>query len=166
MSTLGPVDLVVLSFPVDRPPDSFLAALENVERREDVRILDALVVTKAADGTVERVELHDIESLADAAAGIAARRVLGTVGADQVDALVPLMEPGSTALALLVENVWARETAEEVRSHGGRLLASVRIPYEQIADVEAELSAPPTAGPQDPFGGPAPRPDGPARPAG
>ncbi|MFI6010157.1 DUF6325 family protein [Streptomyces sp. NPDC051243] len=140
MSTLGPVDLVILSFPADHPPDSFLAAVEHVERRKDVRILDALVVTKSAEGRIGRMELSDIESLGDVAADIAARRTLGMVGVEDVDEIAVLMEPDTTVLALLVENVWAREAAAEARRHDGRLLASVRIPHEQIAEVEAELA--------------------------
>ncbi|MEU8527946.1 MULTISPECIES: DUF6325 family protein [Streptomyces] len=141
MTALGPVDLVVLAFPAGQPPDSFLAALERVERREAVRILDALVVIKSADGSVERVELADIAGLGDVAAEIAARRTLGLVGLDDVEEIAGVMDRDSTVLALLVENVWAREVAEEARRHDGRLLATVRIPYEQIAEVEAELAA-------------------------
>ncbi|MGW2717818.1 DUF6325 family protein [Streptomyces sp. NPDC001492] len=146
MSILGPIDLIILSFPAGQPPDSFLAAVEQVERRKDVRILDALVVTKSPDGRIGRTELSDIANLGDVAADIAARRTLGMVGLDDVNEIAMVMDPDTTVLALLVENVWAREAAEEVRRHNGRLLATVRIPHEQIAEVEAELSG--TATPQ------------------
>jgi len=146
MSILGPIDLIILSFPAGQPPDSFLAAVQEVERRNDVRILDALVVTKGPDGRIGRTELSDIANLGDVAADIAARRTLGMVGLDDVNEIAMVMDPDTTVLALLVENVWAREAAEEARRHNGRLLATVRIPHEQIAEVEAELSG--TATPQ------------------
>ncbi|OIJ68906.1 DUF6325 family protein [Streptomyces mangrovisoli] len=141
MSTMGPVDLVILSFPAQRPPQSFLAALELVERRKDVRILDALIVTKSPTGEVGRVELSDIEHLGDMAAELAARRTLGMLGIDDIHEISTVMDPDTTVLALLVENVWAREALEEARKHDGRMLATLRIPYEQIAEVEAELAA-------------------------
>jgi uncharacterized membrane protein len=146
MSILGPIDLIILSFPAGQPPDSFLAAVQEVERRNDVRILDALVVTKDPDGRIGRTELSDIANLGDVAADIAARRTLGMVDLDDVNEIAMVMDPDTTVLALLVENVWAREAAEEVRRHNGRLPATVRIPHEQIAEVEAELSG--TATPQ------------------
>ncbi|MBT2407583.1 MULTISPECIES: DUF6325 family protein [unclassified Streptomyces] len=146
MSELGPVDLIILSFPGVRPPDAVLRGIEEVERRNDVRILDALVVTKEENGEVERVELSDIEDLRDAAADLVARSMLGLVGIEDVDEIAALMDVGTTVLALLVENVWARELATAVRRHDGRLVATVRIPHEQITEAEADLAAAPDAG--------------------
>ncbi|MQS15532.1 hypothetical protein F7Q99_25490 [Streptomyces kaniharaensis] len=148
MTELGPVDLVVLSFPSGQPPDSFLRALEDVEKREAVRVLDALVVAKDADGKLSRLELSDFEDLADAAARVAARRTMSLAGVEDIDEIAVVMEPDTTVLALLVENVWARETAAEVRRHDGRLLATVRIPYDRIVEVETVLGQQP-AGPTD-----------------
>ncbi|MET9886679.1 DUF6325 family protein [Streptomyces sp. NPDC006430] len=141
MAELGPVDLIVLSLPGTRPPDPVLQAIEAVERHHDVRILDALVVMKDAAGAVERVEITGIQDLRDAAADVVARRTLGLVGVERVDEVAALMDNGTTAVALLVENVWAREVAAAVRKHDGRLVASVRIPHEEITEAEADLSA-------------------------
>jgi uncharacterized membrane protein len=140
MTDIGPVDLIILSFPGDQPPAGFLKALQDVEQRQDVRILDAFVVTKDAQGTVERTELMDIADLRDIAADIVARRAIGLMGVQDADEIAEVMEAGSTVLALLVENVWARQAAVEVRRAGGRLLATVRIPYEQIVAAEADLA--------------------------
>lgn len=81
------------------------------------------------------------------AADIVARRTLGLVGVEDVGEIATLMDADATVLALLVENVWAREVAAEVRRHDGRLVASVRIPYEQITEAEADLSAAATGQP-------------------
>lgn len=140
MTETGPVDLIILSFPGDQPPAGFLKALEDLEQRRDVRILDAFVVTKDAQGAVERTELVDIADLRDIAADIVARQAIGLMGVQDADEIAEVMEPGSTVLALLVENVWAREAAAEARRGGGRMLATVRIPYEQIVAAEADLA--------------------------
>lgn len=139
MTELGPVDLVALSFPGIRPPDSFLRELEVAEQRRDIRVMDALVVVKDEAGELERLELTDIEDLRDAAADIVARRTVGLVGVEDVRDIGALMDPGTTVLVLLVENVWARETAAEARRHNGTLLANVRIGHQDIVRAEGEL---------------------------
>jgi uncharacterized membrane protein len=135
---LGPVDVVVVAFPGD-VPDAMLVALDTVEASGDIRLIDALVVAKDADGRVTRAELADLESTQDLAADLLARGALGLIGIDDVDEVGQVLEPGTSALALLIEHVWARDVAEAVRDGQGSVLASVRIPHEFIAEAEQAL---------------------------
>jgi uncharacterized membrane protein len=136
---LGPVDIVVLAFPGEISAATF-DALGAVEARNDIRLIDALVVIKDADGNVTGAEFGDIESLQDAAADLLARGASGLIGLDDVDEVGQVLEPGSSALALLVEHAWARELAGAVRDAEGRLVASVRIPHEFITEAATELA--------------------------
>jgi uncharacterized membrane protein len=145
---LGPVDIVVLAFPGD-VSDRTLAALDEVEAHNDVRIIDGLVVSKDADGRIDRMELGDVENLDDFAAALLARGATGLIGLDDVTEVGELMEPGSVALALLIEHVWAREVAAAMAADGGELIASVRIPRAYIQEAEsilAEAGDPSTTG--------------------
>jgi uncharacterized membrane protein len=136
---LGPVDIVVLAFPGE-VSERTLSALDAVEAREDVRIIDGLVVSKDADGRVDRTELTDVGNRQDLAADLVARGGSGLIGIDDVVEVGELLDPGSVALALLVEHVWARELAAAVRADDGELLADVRIPHAYIEEAESILA--------------------------
>jgi uncharacterized membrane protein len=133
---LGPVDIVVLVFP-DGIGDRTLAALDAVDARADIRIIDGLVVKKDAAGRVDRMELTDVETLEDIAADVVARGAAGLIGIDDVHEVGGLLEPGSVGLALLVEQVWARELAGAIRADEGELVASVRIPHAVIEEARS-----------------------------
>jgi hypothetical protein len=136
MAMVGPLELLVLAFPGSVLPDRVGVALRTVEVSGDVRVVDAIAVGKDAGGVVTSHELGDIAVLADVAThyGLADMDT-SLIDAADVEEIGVLLTPGSTAVALLVEHAWARETAESVWDLGGVLLASVRIPpaYAQEA---------------------------------
>jgi uncharacterized membrane protein len=137
---LGPVDVVVLVFSGDVDAAT-LQALNRVTSRRDIRLIDALVVRKGADGDVVAAEFTDVESFQDLAAELLARGLAGLIGIEDADEVGELLDPGSSALVLLVEHLWAAEMAEAVRAADGRLLSAVRIPHEFIDEAARELEA-------------------------
>lgn len=138
MTDLGPVDVVVLAFPDD--VGDVMAALDLVGASGAIRLIDALVVAKDHDGQVSGTELGEREDLQELAARLPAGGALGLLGTDDVREIGLLLGPGSWALALLVEHVWARDVSQAVRSGKGQLLATVRIPAEFIAAAELALT--------------------------
>ena len=102
-----------------------------------IRVIDVLILTKDADGTVEAAELSDIAELGELQAIEAELAEL--LAAEDVDNLAAAMEPGSTAGVLIWENLWATPFASAVRRSGGQLIANGRIPIQAIiASIEAE----------------------------
>jgi hypothetical protein len=70
-----------------------------------IRVIDVLILTKDADGTVEAAELSDIAELGELQTIEAELAEL--LAAEDVDNLAAAMEPGSTAGVLIWENLWA-----------------------------------------------------------
>lgn len=142
LDELGPVDYLVVEFPAGQ--QNFTGeAVEELARLVDsgtIRILDFLLLQKDEDGTVEALEIDDLEDEADI-------RVIETyiaeiLAADDVDMLAEAMLPGSVAGVLVYENRWAAPFASAARRAGGQLVASGRIPIQAIAaSIEAELAA-------------------------
>ncbi|WP_436786884.1 DUF6325 family protein [Yinghuangia sp. YIM S10712] len=138
---LGPVDAIVLGFPGQRLTRSVLDAVDEVEARGDVRVIDMLIVIKDAHGEITHHEISEYESLRDMAAEVAARRMLGLAGESDVEQIGLIMPPDSLVMVVFVENVWAREVAVRIREAGGQLLSYTRLPQATLDDVEDQIEA-------------------------
>jgi hypothetical protein len=139
LDELGPVDYLVVEFPAGASSftGEMVAELRALADSGTIRVIDVLILTKDADGTVEATELSDIAELGELQAIEAELAEL--LAAEDVDHLAAAMEPGSTAGVLIWENLWAAPFASAVRRSGGQLIADGRIPIQAIiASIEAE----------------------------
>jgi len=126
------VDYLVVEFPAGA--SSFTgemgAELRALADSGTIRVIDALILTKDADGAVEATELSDIGELGELQMLEAELGEL--LAGDDVEHLAAAMEPGSTAGVLIWENLWAAPFASAVRRSGGQLIADGRIPVQAI----------------------------------
>jgi uncharacterized membrane protein YebE (DUF533 family) len=139
LDELGPVDYLVVEFPAGASSftGEMAAELRALVDSGTIRVIDVLILTKDADGTVEATELSDIAELGELQAIEA--QLAELLAEEDVDHLAAAMEPGSTAGVLIWENVWAARFASAVRRSGGQLIADGRIPIQAIiASIEAE----------------------------
>ena len=128
---MGPVELIVLTFPGASPGRGAVRALAGLQLSGSVRVLDTLLVVKAADGSVDTTELSDIPGLAD----VVQVQPLSLIAVDDAEEVGDTLEAGTCAVLALVEQTWAAEAAEAVRDSGGELAASVRIPAQVVREV-------------------------------
>ena len=89
---------------------------------------------KAEDGSVAALEIADLGDEIAAFDGASS----GLLGDDDVEEAGNALEPGTSAALLVFENSWAAPFAAAVRRSGGQLVASGRIP---VQDVLAALDA-------------------------
>ena len=135
VNELGPVDYVVVEFPADRANFSgeMAAELLGLVKRDIVRVLDLLFLTKNEDGSVEAFESHDFGD-----GELGELRALETelamlLAEEDVESIGAALEPGSVAAVLVWENAWAAPFGSAVRRAGGQLVASGRIPIHALA---------------------------------
>ncbi|HEV7898915.1 MAG TPA: DUF6325 family protein [Planosporangium sp.] len=129
MAGIGPLEFLVVAFPGEELPDRVASVLRAVEVGGDVRIVDALAVTKDRDGRVRGEELGDVPVLTDLAAGYGfADPGAALIDAADIDEVGQALDAGTVALALLIEHAWARGAGAALRELGGELVAAVRIP--------------------------------------
>jgi fructosamine-3-kinase len=139
LDELGPVDYVVVEFPAGASnfTGEMAAELRALVESKTIRVIDVLILTKDADGSVEATELSDIDELGELQTIEAELAEL--LAADDVAQLAVAMEPGSTAGVLIWENLWAAPFASAARRSGGQLIADGRIPLQAIiASIEAD----------------------------
>ena len=139
LDSLGPVDYVVVEFPAGAANFTGEMATELLALVDagTIRVIDILILTKNEDGSVDAMELSDIEELGELRAVEAELAEL--LAADDVVHLAAAMDPGSTAGVLVYENIWAAPFAAAARRSGGQLIANGRIPIQAIiASIEAD----------------------------
>ena len=139
LDQLGPVDYLVVEFPAGTSNFTGEMAKELLALVDSgtIRVIDVLILTKNEDGSVDAMELSDIEDLGPLQAVEAELAEL--LAADDVEDLAAAMEPGSTAGVLIWENLWAAPFASAARRAGGQLIANGRIPIQAIiASIEAD----------------------------
>jgi hypothetical protein len=134
---MGPIDYVLVEWPGKQPEGEIAPYLVDLVDRGLIRILDLAFLVKDEDGTIAAVEIADlggeVTELAvfeGAASGLLDEEDHAEAGA--------ALEPGTSAALLVYENTWAAPFATAVRRSGGQLVASGRIPIE---DVLAALDA-------------------------
>ena len=142
LDSLGPVDYLVVEFPAGASTFTGEMADELIKliKAGTIRLIDVLILVKDEDGSVEAMELSDLDNLGELQALEAELAEL--LAADDVEHLAAAMEPGSTAGVLIWENLWATPFASAARRSGGQLIANGRIPIQAIiASIEADEQA-------------------------
>jgi hypothetical protein len=138
---LGPVDWLVVEFPVDKANFSGEMAqeLKSLVERGLVRILDLVFLRKEEDGSVVVDELSDVPegAVGELLQHEAALAML--LAEEDIVAVGEALEPGSIGAVLVYENSWAGPFASSIRRAGGQLVDSGRIPTQALlAAIEAE----------------------------
>jgi hypothetical protein len=143
LDRLGPVDYLVVEFPAGASNFTGEMAKELLALVDSgtIRVIDILILAKNEDGSIDAMELSDVEDLGPLQAVEAELAEL--LAADDVEQLAAAMKPGSTAGVLIWENLWAAPFASAARRSGGQLIANGRIPIQAIiASIEADEALP------------------------
>ena len=123
--------------PGQKPTGEALPLLVDLVERGIIRILDLAFVEKAEDGTVMRIDVRDLGS--DPEITVFEGASSDVLGDDDIREAAAAMEPGRPAALLVYENAWAAPFATAVRRGGARLVASGRIPTNELIAALDEL---------------------------
>lgn len=132
----GPIDFLLIEFPLDqKATGKTAAALMDLIDRRIVWVYDLLIIAKDEDGTVAGIEWSE-----DAAVGLDGFDSLASVQSGLLDEediaqAAAAMKPGTVAALLIYENLWAIPFVAAAREAGGEVIASARIPAQDIMDV-------------------------------
>lgn len=136
---LGPIDIVVIGYPPDAPKKGdAVPILLDLVGRGIIRVLDALVVIKDADGSFSGFNVADLDQdrIGDLTAFAGAST--GLISDDDVKLAADQIEPGTAAAMIVYENRWAASFVSAVRRNGGELIAFERV---HVSDLIAALDA-------------------------
>jgi uncharacterized membrane protein len=128
---VGPIDYLLIEWRGRQPNGEVAPQVVDLVDRGLIRILDVAFIAKDEDGSVAGIELAE---LGDGAAELSVFEGAssGLIGDDDVSEAAAALEPGTSAALLVFENTWAGPFVAAVHRSGGQLVASGRIPAEDI----------------------------------
>jgi uncharacterized membrane protein len=139
---IGPIDIVVIAYPPGAAMSGEAAPiLLDLVDRGVIRVLDALFVTKAADGSVAGFEAKNLDGTDAGEFKVFEGASSGLLGDDDVQTAAEALDPGTSALLLVVENRWAAPFVAAVRRNGGVLVDIQRISVNDVIEVLDALEA-------------------------
>ena len=124
------VEYVVVSVPELSSTVGVASAIRELVESAQIRILDLVGVVTSPDGRFTAVEAELLSGLAEL------RSVEGEVGGllsqDDIALACRGLQPGTSALILVVEDRWAQVLADAARHSGGRIIGGERIPRHRL----------------------------------
>jgi len=137
----GPIDFVLIEFAADRVTGAAAEALMDLVERGVVRVYDLLVIRKDEDGTFSGVEISDLAADQVGGFNAFAGARSGLLDDDDLRQAADAMKPGTIAALVVYENAWAVPFVAAARDAGGQLIASARIPAQDVMDALDALEA-------------------------
>ena len=137
----GPIDFVLLEFPDQEPSGKVAGALMDLVEAGIVRVYDILAIRKGEDGSISGLEVTDLYPGGDTGFTVFAGARSGLLGDEDVAEAAAAMEPGTIAVGILFENTWAIPFVAAARDAGGEMIATQRIPAQDIMDALDALEA-------------------------
>ena len=129
----GTIDWFIVEFPGGKVMNGALVPplLELVDRHL-IRILDALILIKDADGSLRTLTTNDLDREQVGELGALEGASSGLIDEEDAATAASVLEDGSAALMIVYENLWSLPFTQAARTAGGQLVASGRIPVQAI----------------------------------
>jgi hypothetical protein len=137
----GPIDYLAVEFPEARMRGEGLAALLDLVDRGIIRLLDLRAVTRETDGTFKAVAITDLDNDGTLDLAVFEGVESGLLDDDDLQRAADLIEPGKVVALLVYENTWAIPFVSAMRRVGAELIASGRIPADEIIAALDSLEA-------------------------
>jgi hypothetical protein len=137
----GPVDVVVLATGSPHFEGAILSELQRLAGQGTVRVLDAMLIVKAADGAVHGIDIEDLPEAEKAELGFIDTKTRGLFDAQDSATLAEGMVPGSAIVALAIENTWALGLMDAAVAMGAEVAFTSRIPAALVEDALAAAAA-------------------------
>jgi hypothetical protein len=131
MAGKAPVDLVLVEFSGNRFDGRVLTELERLSAEGTIEVLDALLVSRNADGSIEWLEASTVDDRLASLVGEPA----GYLSAEDAEAIAEELQPDTAIGMLVFQHSWAAKLADALRGVGGRLLDWERVPAAAIAEL-------------------------------
>ncbi len=135
---LGPISYLIIEFPGNKMTGAGFGTLLDLVDRGVIRILDLMFVRRDADGSIQALDLQDVDRDGQFDLAVFAGASSGLLAESDLSEAASVIEPGSSAGILIFENRWATGFIQALRAGEAQLVAAGYIPQ---ADLIAALDA-------------------------
>jgi hypothetical protein len=129
---LGPISYLIVEFPGNKMTGEGLPMLLDLVDKGVIRILDLRFVTRLGDGSIQAVELSDIDVDGQFDLAVFAGSSSGLLDQSDFDDAAGVIDSGSSAGILIFENTWAVDFVQALRRGGAQLVAAGYIPQDAL----------------------------------
>lgn len=129
---MGPISYLIVEFPGNRMTGEAFPILVDLADRGVIRILDLVFVRRDADGSMQAIELADVDHDGQFDLAVFEGASGGLIDASDIADATPVIEPGSSAGILIFENRWAAPFVQALRRGDAQLVAAGYIPHDTI----------------------------------
>jgi hypothetical protein len=128
----APVELVLVEFPGNEFKGEIVEELGRLVDAGTIRLIDALLIRKDADGSTQWLEAAEAgdSRLADLVGEPA-----GLLAEEDVEAIAADLEPNSSVGMMLFEHTWAAQLTGAIRRANGRLIDWASVPAAAIEEL-------------------------------
>jgi hypothetical protein len=137
----GPIDFLALEFQNENLKGEILPALIDLIEKKIVRVIDLVIIQKYQDGTHAALEINQLSPDLLGVFDPLNAEVSGLIQEEDINSLAEVMKNGTTAAALLFENLWAIEFKEAVLRAKGKVLEQVRLSNEDVEEALAKIAS-------------------------
>ncbi len=141
MISRGPVDVIILAAGEPRFDGTVFAELQKRAAAGTIRVLDAMLLMKDANGACWSIDLEDLPPEYAAAVGFIDTGTRGLFDSEDAEALYEGMAPGSAVVALAIEHAWAVDLVNAIYNAGVEMAVNYRVPAEVVEEAFASLPA-------------------------
>jgi hypothetical protein len=131
----GPVELLFVAFPNDVGLAEMVAVVRKPVQAGVIRLIDCVVALRDEDGVLGLLDLEDGLPAALSGLDIDENDLLSD---EDLAVLTESLGDDQQGLALVFEEVWARQAVDELEALGAEIALFARIPPE---DVDAAFAA-------------------------
>jgi uncharacterized membrane protein len=132
MSDIGPVEYMAVAFPGNKFTGKVAPALAELVDNKTIRIIDLAFVGKSQDGDLVMMEVEELESEIGAAFREIEDHVGELISEEDLRKIGAELEPNSSALMMVWEDLWASKLANAMRDADGVLMTIERVPYDVV----------------------------------
>jgi len=138
--TYGPIDFLALEFKNEKLKGEILPALFDLVKKKIVKVVDLVIIQKNEDGSHQALEMNQLGPDMIGIFDPLHVEASGLIQVEDIEGLAEVMENGTTAAAMLFENLWAVKFKNAVVRANGKVLEQVRIPSEDVEEALAKIS--------------------------
>lgn len=139
---LGPVEVLVFSFPGSKFNGGILAELEKLTSAGTITVIDGVFVSRDTAGDVTFVEFEELGDNADASrlAGLL-DQLESLISEEDILELADDLAPGDSEAILVFEHTWAKPFRDAIVGSGGILTGEMRFPGLAVDEFLDQLAA-------------------------